>query len=210
MDISFNCPRCGQHLTVDDSGAGMQVNCPTCKEQIKIPQASATPPQPPRPSPKKLTPTTSGQLRPCKTCGRQISKNAAKCPSCGAPVKKDTRVAVLVAVIGVVVLIAMLGGGHTSTPDKNPIKTNVVSTATGLLVTNLNEFTWPSVTVYINGDPMTGYRLDYNQAVVPHETIPLRFLEFASGDKRFNPIERKVQKVMVHVPGHDAPMFSFR
>ena len=98
---------------------------------------------------------------------------------------------------------------HKGASDKNPVKTEVATTATGLLVTNLDEFTWPSVTVYINGDPMTGYEFVYNRAISPRETIPLRFFEFTRGDKRFNPIERKVKQVIVHVPGHDAPMFGF-
>jgi transcription elongation factor Elf1 len=37
MDIRFNCPRCGQHLLVEERGAGMVVNCPSCKGQIQIP-----------------------------------------------------------------------------------------------------------------------------------------------------------------------------
>ena len=41
MDIRFNCPRCGQHLTVEKQGAGMLVNCPSCNEQIKIPPDTA-------------------------------------------------------------------------------------------------------------------------------------------------------------------------
>lgn len=36
-DIRFNCPRCGQHLTVEQRGAGRAVNCPSCNEQIEIP-----------------------------------------------------------------------------------------------------------------------------------------------------------------------------
>ncbi len=36
-DIRFNCPRCGQHLCVEERGAGMAVNCPSCNEQIEIP-----------------------------------------------------------------------------------------------------------------------------------------------------------------------------
>jgi len=114
---------------------------------------------------------------------------------------------VIAAIIGVIVLIGIFNGRE---PDKNPIKTNVLSTATGLLIPNYNEFTWPSVTVYINGDPMTGYRLDYNRPVNSRETIPLRFFEFTSGDRRFNPIERKVKQVIVYVPGHDAPSFGFQ
>jgi hypothetical protein len=45
-DIRFNCPHCGQHLTVEERGAGTLVNCPTCSEQIEIP-GSAAPPLPP-------------------------------------------------------------------------------------------------------------------------------------------------------------------
>src|SRR6266508_956777 len=41
MDIVFNCPRCGQHLSVQDRGAGMAVNCPSCEGQIEIPSGTA-------------------------------------------------------------------------------------------------------------------------------------------------------------------------
>jgi DNA-directed RNA polymerase subunit RPC12/RpoP len=40
-DIRFNCPQCGQHLTVEQKGAGMAVNCPSCNTQIEIPHSSA-------------------------------------------------------------------------------------------------------------------------------------------------------------------------
>jgi hypothetical protein len=73
MDIRFNCPRCGQNLSVEERGAGMLVNCPNCQEQIEIPRnataqvlnislASApekpeSPPQPSQPPP--LPPLTT-------------------------------------------------------------------------------------------------------------------------------------------------------
>jgi hypothetical protein len=38
MDIRFDCPRCGQNLAVDERGAGMVVNCPACKGEIRIPE----------------------------------------------------------------------------------------------------------------------------------------------------------------------------
>src|SRR5438874_12586216 len=41
MDIRFNCPRCGQHLSVEEKGAGMTVNCRSCKEPIEIPRGTA-------------------------------------------------------------------------------------------------------------------------------------------------------------------------
>jgi DNA-directed RNA polymerase subunit RPC12/RpoP len=45
MDIVFNCPHCEQELAVDSSGAGSEIQCPSCGEKIMIP-AEATPPVP--------------------------------------------------------------------------------------------------------------------------------------------------------------------
>jgi hypothetical protein len=42
MDIRFNCPLCGQHLCVEERGAGMIVNCPGCNGQIEIPFSTAS------------------------------------------------------------------------------------------------------------------------------------------------------------------------
>lgn len=38
MDIIFNCPECEQELEVDSSGAGSEIDCPSCGEKILIPQ----------------------------------------------------------------------------------------------------------------------------------------------------------------------------
>ena len=44
MDIVFNCPNCEQELAVDQSGAGSQIECPSCGETISIPAAPAAAP----------------------------------------------------------------------------------------------------------------------------------------------------------------------
>lgn len=41
MDIIFNCPKCEQELAVDSSGAGSELNCPTCGETIVVPQTQS-------------------------------------------------------------------------------------------------------------------------------------------------------------------------
>lgn len=41
MDVIFNCPHCEQELEVDASGAGSQIECPSCGETITIPQPEA-------------------------------------------------------------------------------------------------------------------------------------------------------------------------
>jgi len=37
MDVIFNCPKCEQELAVDSTGAGTEINCPSCGEAIVIP-----------------------------------------------------------------------------------------------------------------------------------------------------------------------------
>ena len=39
-DIYFTCPRCKQHLVIDEAGVGMTVSCPTCKHMLAVPGLS--------------------------------------------------------------------------------------------------------------------------------------------------------------------------
>ena len=41
MDVIFNCPKCDQELAVDSSGAGTEINCPSCNAPIVIPEANS-------------------------------------------------------------------------------------------------------------------------------------------------------------------------
>ncbi len=43
MDVIFNCPKCEQELAVDSSGAGSEINCPSCGELITIPEPELVP-----------------------------------------------------------------------------------------------------------------------------------------------------------------------
>ena len=45
MDIIFNCPHCEQEMAIDSSGAGSEIQCPSCGQKITIPSAP-TPPVP--------------------------------------------------------------------------------------------------------------------------------------------------------------------
>lgn len=40
MDIIFNCTNCEQELAVDASGAGSELNCPTCGTTLVVPEAT--------------------------------------------------------------------------------------------------------------------------------------------------------------------------
>ncbi len=43
MDVIFTCPKCEQELAVDSSGAGTEIDCPSCGETIIIPEANVVP-----------------------------------------------------------------------------------------------------------------------------------------------------------------------
>lgn len=44
MDISFYCFKCGQHIVIDEAGAGLQVKCPKCGRSLTVPQAATDSP----------------------------------------------------------------------------------------------------------------------------------------------------------------------
>jgi DNA-directed RNA polymerase subunit RPC12/RpoP len=46
MDVIFNCPKCEQELAVDSTGAGTEINCPSCGEAIIIPKPESVIPRP--------------------------------------------------------------------------------------------------------------------------------------------------------------------
>jgi DNA-directed RNA polymerase subunit RPC12/RpoP len=43
MDVIFKCNHCSQELSVDASGAGTEIECPSCGERIVIPQGEPEP-----------------------------------------------------------------------------------------------------------------------------------------------------------------------
>jgi DNA-directed RNA polymerase subunit RPC12/RpoP len=46
MDLIFKCPKCGQELEVDASGAGEEIACPSCSGLIRIPESETARPAP--------------------------------------------------------------------------------------------------------------------------------------------------------------------
>lgn len=42
MDITFNCNECGQSITIDAAGKGLQVTCPKCGAIVSVPNAGAS------------------------------------------------------------------------------------------------------------------------------------------------------------------------
>ncbi|MGA2866642.1 MAG: hypothetical protein ABSF95_19380 [Verrucomicrobiota bacterium] len=72
MDVIFNCPKCEQELAVDSSGAGSEINCPSCGESITIPEPETVVPRP-----GLETPTGAPRIEP-RTVNPIASSAAAK------------------------------------------------------------------------------------------------------------------------------------
>ncbi len=109
MAITFSCKKCGQQIVADDTAAGDDVHCPKCGKEVWVPfKSEPTPPETPAPPPTGETrrrlgdapkpahhspspepaPTISDapKLIHCPDCAREVSKRAATCPHCGAPI----------------------------------------------------------------------------------------------------------------------------
>jgi len=101
MDIRFECPHCKQHIKIDESAAGLQINCPGCQALVTIPAlAQAAQPgtsQPIKPAARKLPrlraeapdPAPAPELAPpVAVLGKPSKGTKYKCtnPNCGAVV----------------------------------------------------------------------------------------------------------------------------
>ncbi|MGA2220412.1 MAG: hypothetical protein ABSH21_01300 [Verrucomicrobiia bacterium] len=67
MDIEFYCFKCGQHIVIDEAGAGQAVNCPKCGQPLAVPQTQPGPSKPMTPAhipPVISKPVTQKRKRP--------------------------------------------------------------------------------------------------------------------------------------------------
>lgn len=56
MDIEFFCSHCGQSLSIDESGAGITVDCPKCNQPVYVPSKQPTPTSTPPDPPTRVVP----------------------------------------------------------------------------------------------------------------------------------------------------------
>lgn len=96
-DITFNCPGCKQSLEAPEDMAGDIIECPTCGQQITVPQ----PAQPKQegtqrlyigeegviPGPATVGPSAPGEsgqaLNKCPNCESEMEQGAVLCVKCG-------------------------------------------------------------------------------------------------------------------------------
>jgi hypothetical protein len=47
MDITFDCNKCGQHIAIDEAGAGITIDCPGCGKPVYVPSPATHKPSAP-------------------------------------------------------------------------------------------------------------------------------------------------------------------
>ena len=73
MDIRFECPHCKRHIKVDESGAGLEINCPDCQSLLTIPALTKIP--------QSVAQESGGAVQPIKPGARALPRLRAEAPA---------------------------------------------------------------------------------------------------------------------------------
>ena len=115
-DIKFSCPHCDQHLEAPDDMGGEQIECPSCRMMIGIPEATVTKRLArKKPQAALSTPRALGLI--CPNCNAELPVGAVLCVDCGTNLKTGKKVG------------TQFAGGNPGTPTSQP-----------------KEFPWKTVT----------------------------------------------------------------
>ena len=83
MDVTFNCDKCGQNITIDESGVGQLVDCPKCSAALEVPSTVKQQTKKHLGDPPSRPPVVD-TTKKCKLCSEKIKADAEVCPYCGS------------------------------------------------------------------------------------------------------------------------------
>ena len=67
------------------------------------------------------------KMKPCKTCGEMIAKNAKVCPKCGAKQKGHAGIIIVAVVVIILAVFALAGGGNSGGSSSSSSKSSPAS-----------------------------------------------------------------------------------
>jgi predicted RNA-binding Zn-ribbon protein involved in translation (DUF1610 family) len=190
MEVKFECPDCGQHLSATQSQVGATGPCPNCGAMVSIPKESTLLPSIPRPSPQPQQPLQNPQA---------------------AVVKRTKARGVLGTLFGIIVVIGAVAVGAWFVYDSSKPKlfAKVQVTPKVLRITNGNDTAWDSPTIILN-DGFDGPVLDVVGAWSANETRELPLSDFRGrlNHQLFNPDYEKVHKVIIQADGFQLGIYG--
>src|SRR5512135_1634056 len=86
--MQVQCPSCNQQVTVADAAAGQVVSCPSCGKEMQAPAAA------PATGAGAAAAAEAPGTRRCPHCGEAIQAEAVKCRHCGEWLDPARRAAV--------------------------------------------------------------------------------------------------------------------
>lgn len=82
---------------------------------------------------------SNNKMTTCKTCGKEMAKNAKVCPNCGAKNKKP--IPWFIAIIVVIVIIAIASGGKSGSKSKSDSNNSAAESTAAESTTQAIEYT---------------------------------------------------------------------
>ncbi len=177
-EFKYACPVCGQHIKVDSSQAGTQMQCPTCFQKIIVPQA------PVGEQTLILTGAKVGGERPKATVPEAS-------PFSFRPAKGFPGVAVVLIILAcIAVAVGFVYRGTIFKTSPSPAATNTVSAAPkkapprpALIAPQANDTNW---ILDLKGAAIppgaAAGRIDGQNFISPRATLANGFLTFRDGD----------------------------
>jgi endogenous inhibitor of DNA gyrase (YacG/DUF329 family) len=205
MELKFECPTCGQHLSATLAQIGGTAPCPNCNSAVTVPDASTLPapplasplpppPIPPQPTPQPPPAPSSAPPSPSREISTHILKKKVGC---------------IGSIVAIAIVALVIWFAYNSSKPKLFAKVEVTSQA--VRITNGNDTAWDSPTIILN-DGFAGPILVLAGPWARNETRELSLGDF---EGRFNhqPFKagyEKVRQVTIQARGFQLGIYETR
>src|SRR5438105_436827 len=195
MELRFECPTCGQHLSATPAQVGVTAQCPNCNAAVTVPiQSTLCPKLPTSPQPQEPAQNTQAAL---------ITQRKAR---------KSLSAIFVTGVVAIIVIgVAAIGVWLAYNSSKPKLLAKIQVTPKILRITNGNDTAWDGPSIILN-DGFAGPILVVGGLWNPNETreLPLRDFKGRFNHQPFKPEYEEVREVMIDAHGFQLGIYTTR